>query len=172
MSVTIAPHTPAWAAMAQAEGMRWRRGLGSLLVTLHHIGSTAVPTLAARPVVDLMPVFAPDAGEASLRIAIEALGYEWCGNAATPYLFQFAHPETGALRFHARGYLRGDPEIRRPLAFRDALLADPLLASAYEGRKRHCAFLHPNDHAAYAAAKASWIDTVEARALNSRRQIA
>ncbi|MFD0979733.1 GrpB family protein [Tropicimonas aquimaris] len=167
MTVEIASHDPAWAWLAEGEAERWSAALGPALVALHHIGSTSVDRLAAKPIIDLLPEIAPGTDLDSLRPTIEALGYEWMGEFGLPgrRYCRRNDPRTGRRLFHAHCWLSGSPEIRRHLAFRDALRADPLLATAYESRKRHCASLHAENHAAYGACKATWIDTAEARAL-------
>lgn len=171
MKVELVSHDPAWAWLAEGEAERWSAALGPALVAMHHVGSTAVDRIAAKPIIDLLPEIAQQVDLDSLRPTVEALGYEWLGAYGLPRrrYCRRNDPATGRRLIHAHCWRSGDPEIRRHLAFRDALRADPLLATAYESRKRHCASLHPDDPAAYGACKAGWIDTVEARALEAQR---
>lgn len=167
MRIEIEAHDLAWADLAAREAERWLSALGDALVAVHHVGSTAVPRLSARPVIDLVPVIAPGVDPDSLRAPVFEMGYEWLGENGLPRrrYCRRSSPTTGRRLVHAHCWPEGDREIARLLAFRDALRADPLLVAAYEGRKRHCASLHRNDPPAYARCKSAWIDTVEAKAL-------
>ena len=167
MRVDIVAHDPAWAEIAAEEVRRWRAALGPALTTVHHIGSTAVARLSAKPVIDLLPEIAPGIDPDSLRPAVEALGYRWLGEHGLPRrrYCRRDDPATGRRLIQAHCWPAGDPEVRRHLAFRDALRADPLLMGAYEHRKRYCASVFGNDVAAYSDCKSGWIETVESRAL-------
>ncbi|SFB79216.1 GrpB family protein [Tropicimonas isoalkanivorans] len=161
--IEIAPHAPDWAWLADLEADRWISAPGEAVKAVHHIGSTAVPNLGARPVIDLLIEVSSTVDPDSLRSAAEALGYRWLGakgQAHSRYCRREGEPAV-----HARIWARGAPEIRRHLAFRDALEADPLLAAGFEARKRHCASLHLEDTDAYDRCKSAWIETVEAKAL-------
>ena len=134
MTIEIEPHSPEWNWQADTEAERWSTALGAALVAVHHIGSTAVPTLSARPVIDLLPGTRAGGGprepeEGSRRW--KAMGYEWLGarGLSRGRVCRRTDPETGRRLMQVRCWPSGDPEIRRHLAFRDALRADPLLAS-------------------------------------------
>lgn len=172
MKIEIASWDPIWPEMAETEGARWLKALGGAISAVHHIGSTAVPGLAAKPIIDLIPVIAAGVDPDSLRAGVHALGYEWLGEFGLPRrrYCRRSSPTTGQRLYQAHCWSEGDSEITRHLAFRDALRADPMLRGAYEQRKRHCASLHLHDLAGYGACKAEWIDTVEARALNARQK--
>lgn len=172
MRVDIAAYDPAWAELAEKETERWVTALGEALVTVHHIGSTAVPGLSAKPIVDLVPVIAEGIDIDSLQPLVHRMGYEWLGEFGLPRrrYCRRSSPTSGKRLIHAHCWVEGDSEIERHLAFRDALRADPMLMGAYEARKRHCASLHRDDMAAYGACKSSWIDTVERRALAIRAE--
>lgn len=165
MSLIAAPD-PAWPAMAAREIARWRASVPGL-EAVHHIGSTSVPGLPAKPIIDLLPVFEDTSRQAAAQTAVEALGYEWMGANGLPgrSYARLSVPDTGERRFHAHGYANGHPDIRRHLAFRDALRANGALRAGYSSVKGACAARHPEGGAAYGACKASWIDQVEARAL-------
>lgn len=167
MKIEIASYDPAWPEQAERETERWTAALGEALVTVHHIGSTAVPNLAARPVLDLIPVIAEGVDLDSLHPAVHAMGYEWLGAHRLPRqrYCRRSSATTGKRLVKAHIWSEGDSEIRRHLAFRDMLRADPLVMGAYESLKRHCASLHRDDPQGYNDCKASWIDNVEARAL-------
>lgn len=169
MRIDIAPYDPAWADLAAKESERWQTALGATLLEVHHIGSTAVPGLSARPIVDLIPVIAPETDLDSLRPLVHAMGYEWLGEYGLPRrrYCRRSSPTTGKRLVKAHCWHAGDSEILRHLAFRDVLRADPLLRGAYETRKRHCASLHRDAPAAYVRCKSGWIDTAEARALKA-----
>lgn len=159
------PYDPDWPAQAMAEATRWRAALGDVMTDCHHIGSTAVPGLSAKPVLDLIPVVCDLAALDERRPAIEALGYEWCGAFGLPGR-RFCRLERDGKRIaHAHCYAVGSPEITRHLAFRDALRGDDLLRDAYGALKARCAAQHP-DMAGYCACKDSWIKAQEARALH------
>ena len=165
MSLIAAPD-PAWKRTAAAEIDRWRAALPDI-VSVHHIGSTAVPGLPAKPVIDRLPVFSDDAAKRAAEAVVRALGYEWLGaNGLEGRAYaRWLDPETGARRFHAHCYALGHPDIRRHLAFRDVLRVNGALRAGYASVKGACAARHPEGGEAYGACKSSWIDQVEARAL-------
>ncbi|RZW04024.1 MAG: GrpB family protein [Rhodobacteraceae bacterium] len=169
MSLIVAPD-PAWPRLAAAEIARWREGVPGL-VDVHHIGSTSVPGLPAKPILDLLPVFRDDAHRDDAQGPVERLGYEWMGEyglAGRAYA-RADDAQTGARRVHAHGYAEGHPDIARHLAFRDALRENAALRAGYTSVKAACAARHPDGGADYGACKKSWIDQVEARALERTR---
>lgn len=166
MSLIVAPD-PDWPVQAQAEADRWRSLALEGLVTIHHIGSTSVAGLPAKPIIDLLPVFETVEACESGQARIETLGYEWMGEFGLPgrrYVLR-NDPDTGKRLFQAHCYAIGSSEIDRHLAFRDALRVNAALRAAYSSVKACCAALHPGDHQAYGACKAGWIDKAETKAL-------
>src|SRR5580693_1577724 len=81
--VIMAAYNPAWPQMAAGYAEQLRV-LGPVLVVVHHIGSKAVPGLAAKPILDLMPLVTDLANLDRQRSHVEALGYQWYGELGIP----------------------------------------------------------------------------------------
>jgi GrpB-like predicted nucleotidyltransferase (UPF0157 family) len=153
---------PAWPAQAAEEADRVREALGALAV--EHIGSTAVPGLAAKPVLDLL------AGLESLELgrdrldAMAALGYEYLGEYGLPgRLFFRKGPERRTHHVHAVEL--GGPQWRRHLAFRDFLRLHPDEAAHYAEAKLALAAAVNGDWDAYTERKTGLTSDLQARAL-------
>ncbi len=165
--VALALYTPHWADRAGTLIAALRAAVPGAFVAVHHIGSTAVPGLAAKPVIDLLGETGSLALIEAARPALEGLGWRWRGEngvAGRRYLTR-DDPETGAREVHLHVHATGDPMIPWHLAFRDRLRAEPVTAAAYEAEKRRCAALHPDDSGAYAACKKAWTDGVAGAAV-------
>ena len=145
--------------------------LGASLVRVHHVGSTAIPGIAAKPILDLIPEFVSPAALDASRGALESLGYAWWGEYGLPdrRYCTLTDPVTSRRHIHAHCYPAGSPEIERHLAFRDYLRSNAKLALDYGAEKQRCRALHPQDSAAYSEAKHVWIQPVQAAALEWRR---
>ncbi|NRB00170.1 MAG: GrpB family protein [Rhodobacteraceae bacterium] len=167
--IRIAPYDPGWPARAELEIVRWQEQLGDALVACHHIGSTAVPGLDAKPIIDVLSEFVDETAMDGARTTIEGMGYEWLGAFGLPRrrYCRRNDSKTGARRVQAHGYVSGDTEIRRHLAFRDLLRKEPQTRDAYAAVKRRCAQTSP-DGASYGACKSGWITETEARALKEQ----
>ncbi len=150
------PYDPSWPqqyAQIQAEVSNI---CGSALAAIHHVGSTAVPGLDAKPLIDVIPVLRRHDDGYDLWGPMEAAGYLAYGAFGIGGRHFFVKGDPPAANIHA--YPQGHPAIAWHLAFRDMLRADDALRDAYAALKRELAARYPNDVEAYAKAKDSFVD--------------
>ena len=164
--VELVPHSPVWAEVA-AISARLIAATGDVLVEIHHIGSTSIPAIPAKPIIDLLPVARDLAALDAAQTAIEALGFVAWGEYGLPgrRYFTMNDPETGKRLIQLHCWALGDPEIARHLAFRDHLRSRPEIAAEYAHEKERCAALHALDSHAYTDCKNDWIEKVQRDAL-------
>jgi GrpB-like predicted nucleotidyltransferase (UPF0157 family) len=146
--------------------------LRPVLVTVHHIGSTSVPGLAAKPIIDLMPLVAGLAELDRLRGRVEALGYMWHGELGIPGRRYCTLDDQGGVRTVQLHFFRvSSPHVDRHIAFRNYLRAHLEVAGAYEAEKRRAQSLYPDNSRAYGDEKAAWVHETEAKALKWARRL-
>jgi len=156
--VRVVPHRPEWAALFAEEAARLRAALGDRLMAIEHVGSTSVPGLAAKPILDLA-ASVPSLREAEALVpALRALGYIHKPDPEMPerlYLVK-GPPER---RTHHLSLAEPASRLwREHLLFRDRLRADAALASDYARLKFELAERFATDRPAYLAGKQAFID--------------
>jgi GrpB-like predicted nucleotidyltransferase (UPF0157 family) len=82
--VDLLPYDPQWAEDADNEGKALALAIGPTLLTIHHVGSTSIPGIHAKPVLDLMPVVSRMSELDSRESHVRSLGYEWWGEFGLP----------------------------------------------------------------------------------------
>ena len=166
-AIELVPHRREWAEMARTESTRLKDALGDLLIMVHHIGSTAIPGIMAKPIVDLIPVVSSVEALDDAARRIEALGYEYLGEFGLPgrRYCRLIDPVSGKRVFQLHCYQPDAEEFPRHLAFRDYLRAHPAIAKEYEAEKIRAAALHPGDVLAYNNEKNDWIQRIQTDAL-------
>lgn len=162
--VELVAADPAWPARYATEIESIRRALGPSgpLLRFEHIGSTAVPGLAAKPIIDVLLI--PAEGEwpeTILRTTLSALGYVWWdGNPNPRHLFFVkGMPPFGDRRTH-HVHVRPRMDAIPLLTFRDQLRARPELAGAYERLKLELAARFPADREAYTHGKDAFVSAI------------
>ncbi|WP_256868005.1 GrpB family protein [Candidatus Entotheonella palauensis] len=142
-----------WPAIFDAEARHLRNTLASVLIDIHHIGSTSVPGLPAKPIIDILAVVR-SLGELDARSdAMMALGYEPMGEFGIAGRRFFAKGGAIHRTHHIHAYELGHVEIAAHLDFRDYLRAHPGQARRYADRKARLAEQHRHDIEAYIAGK-------------------
>lgn len=132
---------------------------------VEHIGSTAVPGLRAKPVIDMLaPVGSLPEAQAALPVLAGAGWLHWPGDPGRPYRLWFLRPRPEARTHHLQVVGTGHPHAAAVLAFRDALRADARLRREYATLKDQLARQHPGHRNAYTNAKASFVAQVLRRA--------
>jgi GrpB-like predicted nucleotidyltransferase (UPF0157 family) len=153
--IIVVAYDPGWPAAFERLRDRAAAAVGELAVAIEHVGSTAVPGLAAKPVIDLVVVVAPhDVAGAIARL--EGVGYTCLGNLGVEGRDAFQVP-AGEERHHLYVSPTDSEELRAQLAFRDALRASPKLAADYEALKRELAKRFRDDRGAYTEAKTDFV---------------
>lgn len=165
--VDLVPHRAEWAQMAAAETAKLKAALGDNLIAVHHVGSTSIPNIMAKSIVDLMPYVRDLAVLDSQENAVRDLGYKWHGEFGLEgrRFCSKADPETGKRIFQLHFFRPNNENAIRMLAFRDYLRSHPFVAKAYEMEKLRAASLQPGDTTAYNREKNDWIKRVEQDAM-------
>ncbi len=146
MNVIVTTYNPLWTAMFRAEALDLSEVFGENLLDIHHIGSTSVPGLKAKPIIDIMPIV-EDMGEYGIP--------------------QRRHFRKGGENrtHHVHVFEVGSEHIERHLAFRDYLRAHLDEATRYGDLKEALAKRYPEDIEAYMDGKNDYIKRVESQAL-------
>ncbi len=160
--VELADHDPAWAGRfaeqrdVLAEVLRpWLSG------AVEHVGSTSVPGLRAKPVIDLLaPVKSLDQAREAVPVLAEAGWLFWPQDPAGHYRLWLLRPRPEARTHHLQVMAGTDPHRRALLAFRDALRADDRLRREYARLKEQLAERHPGSRNAYTNAKGAFVERV------------
>lgn len=167
IEVVVVDYDPAWAEEYAQEARRVEAILGDLAVRLFHIGSTSVPGLKAKPIIDIMPVVTDIARLDSYNDRLAEIGYEGMGEFGIPDRRYFRKGGTGTRRTHQMHAFQYDDthNILRHLAFRDYLRARADVRDAYAELKSRLARQHPHDIGAYCDGKDGFVKQGEREAL-------
>jgi GrpB-like predicted nucleotidyltransferase (UPF0157 family) len=167
-TIVVVPYDPRWTGQYEAEADRLASILGDELLASHHIGSTAVPGLAAKPIIDILlvvrSVFTLDGYNERLRLA----GYIAKGENGIPGRRYFLKGSTVERSHHVHAFEAAHPGVQRHLDFRDFLRAHPEACAGYGELKSTLARRHPHDIEAYMQGKETLILDILARAARWR----
>ncbi|MBK8283998.1 MAG: GNAT family N-acetyltransferase [Ahniella sp.] len=169
-SVSVEPWTAEWAVTFDARSAELLGAFEGANVVVEHIGSTAVPGLAAKPVIDVL-LGAATLAEIESRIdPLARLGYRYVPKyeAELPTRRYFVKSVDGELRVHLHAVELDSRIWREHLSFRDALRGDALLREQYQALKLQLAASFAHDKSAYTAAKGPFIQSVMAASLIRR----
>lgn len=163
--VEVVLHNPAWRDAFEEESKQIALVMGENVVAIHHIGSTAIPTIYAKPIVDFLIEVKDITQVDEQSTAMETLGYEAMGEFGLPGRRYFRKNSSLGIRtHHVHAYEVGSPEIDRHLAFRDYMIAHPKDAQRYSELKRELAKQYPQDIEAYMDGKDGFIKEMEKKA--------
>jgi GrpB-like predicted nucleotidyltransferase (UPF0157 family) len=157
-AIVIVDYDAAWPARFERERDRVRQALGRAALRIEHIGSTAVPGLAAKPIVDLVVAVEDPDDDALIVPALESAGYEL--RVREPGHRMFRTPDRDV---HVHVWRDSDVELDRHLRFRDRLRTSAEDRLAYEKLKRALAEREWPDMNEYAFAKGELIEAILAR---------
>ena len=154
----LVAYDPLWPAAFEDEKVRLAKALGPLAMGIEHYGSTAVPGLCAKPILDIMVGISPLSEWKRCKPALETLGYDYAEGAGVPDHYIFGRGRDWTERTHLVHVVeyRGE-SWRGSLAFRDALRRDAGLRESYAHEKECAAAAAPENRAAYNLHKGSFI---------------
>ena len=164
--VELVDYDPRWPALFQSEASRLRAALSGILAfSLEHFGSTAIPGLAAKPIIDIMLLATDQAHWARLIEPIQSLGYVfWAENPRQDRMFFVkGMPPFGERRTH-HIHVRTPSDAEPALSFRDHLRRHPDDLARYASLKRDLATRHTTDRDAYTEGESQFVDEVLRRA--------
>ncbi len=160
-TVSLTEPNTLWHEAYEEEAEAIRQALGDKAIDIQHVGSTAIPGIKAKPILDIMVGIKNFADGPTCIGAMESIGYEYAGTDIVPDDHIFGRGIKGDTRTHlVHAVEYGGYHWNRMIAFRDALRRDPALAGAYEQLKIDLAGEHAQSRAEYTKAKHEFIDEV------------
>jgi GrpB-like predicted nucleotidyltransferase (UPF0157 family) len=164
--IHLAEYDPDWPELFRREEARIRAALGERALLLEHAGSTSVPGLAAKPIIDIVLAVPDSADEDAYVPAMEAAGYVL--RIREPDWFEHRLLKGPDTEVNVHVFTAGSPEIGRMLAFRDHLRTNDADRALYEQAKRRLAARDWEFVQNYADAKTEVVEEIIARATSSR----
>lgn len=162
MSVQIVAYDPRWPQLLATQ----REHLAGILRQwlsgpVEHVGSTAVPGLASKPIIDILaPVTSLADARGAARLLGDAGWLHWADDPNQSWRMWFLRPRIDVRTHHLYLIERGDPHIAELLAFRDLLRSGAGTRRRYEQFKYHLAAKHRHDREAYTLEKSTFVETL------------
>ena len=159
--ITLVPHSPEWKEWAVEEIQSLHLLLADFGPTINHIGSTAIPGIMAKPIVDILVEISADCDWSAVKKVLENVGYICMSESRGRMSFNKGYTTTGYAErvFHIHIHKPGDnDEIR----FRDYLRKNPSVAKGYEVLKLSLLPMYRNDRDGYTEAKSDFIRRIMA----------
>ncbi|MEA3335409.1 MAG: GrpB family protein [Chloroflexota bacterium] len=163
-STRVVPHDPRWPLRFAEEAARLAQVFGQELVAIHHMGSTAIPGIVAKPIIDILPEVKEIEKVDLLNDEMIALGYVPKGELGIPGRCYFSKDLEGERRYHVHVFQTGNPEIARHLDLVEYLKTHPGEASRYAELKQQLAKQYPHDVHRYTDGKSDLITELAERA--------
>jgi GrpB-like predicted nucleotidyltransferase (UPF0157 family) len=164
--IKLVPYRWEWEKQYARERKNLEKEIGEHILDIQHVGSTAVPEMSARPVIDILIGIDDLSGLSGFEDILDQMGYRrydpesgsGSEKGAEPgcVLFEAGGRQSFTLRFVGARSLKDQPHTR----FRDMLIADPKLAKDYKETKIWLVRKHPMDHRKYSEEKGRWIQGV------------
>lgn len=161
--IVVVPYDPEWNAAFQELKAYFFNILGSGVLAVEHVGSTAVPGLSAKPIVDVDVVIRDDGCFPEVKARLEAAGYAHEGDLGIAGREAFAYASTALMAHHLYVCPHGSAELKRHLLFRDYLRAHAAERERYGAIKVRAARASPTNIDAYLAEKAPYIKKIHAK---------
>jgi GrpB-like predicted nucleotidyltransferase (UPF0157 family) len=160
--VHLVPSAPSWQAAYDRLAPKLRTALGDLAIAVEHIGSTAVPGLPAKPILDIAIGRRPSAAEAAVVEALEGLGFIYRGAAEDDdgLNLMFGWEDVPRRRLANLHVAAHGGRWREWVGFRDRLRADDLVRDEYASLKADLARRFPDDRQAYIAGESAFVERV------------
>ena len=171
--IRVVPHDPRWHEMFQDEVASLRNILGDSAREVHHMGSTAIPGICAKPIIDVLVVVRDIAAIDGFDETMRARGYLPKGENGIPGRRYFVKGSEETHTHHVHIYQAGNPDIQRHLAFRDYLIAHPEEARGYGRLKEDLARRFATDGASYTRGKDVFVQAIDRKAnrWNANRRV-
>jgi GrpB-like predicted nucleotidyltransferase (UPF0157 family) len=162
--VEVVPYNPEWKQQAHDEARRIAAALGANAAAVHHIGSTSVPGLPAKPTLDFLVEVHDILVVDQCNPAMLELGYQPKMENGIPGRRYFQRKCGEVHTHHMHTFQRGHPQIERMIAFRDYLIAHPAEAQAYSQLKEQLASIFTCDALSYTNGKTQFIQEIDRKA--------
>jgi len=158
--VIVLPYDPNWAIEFEKLSAFLKDACGIFVLEIHHVGSTSVIGLSAKPILDVDLVIASMDQFESVKARLALVGYRHEGDLGIPGREAFKYDSTPFMAHHLYVLTQDAPELKRHLAFRDHLRTHPDDRDAYGEVKRKAALAHPKDIDAYMEDKNDLIQAI------------
>ena len=168
--VEVVPHHPNWHSAFKSESQQVRVAIGENIIAIHHIGSTAISTIHAKPIIDLLVEVSEIDRVDDRNPQMRSLGYECMGEFGILSRRFFRKDNAARVRtHHIYTFEVHSAQIKRHLAFRDYMNAHPEAAQQYNELKQQLAKQYPNDIQGYLDGKAGFIHAIDLNAADTYR---
>ena len=162
--IEVVPYNINWQTLYGTEAQKITNALGSEVFGIHHIGSTAIPGIMAKPIIDIMVVIHNITVISDYINTMIDLGYEPLGENGIPGRQFFIKDTEGIRTQHIHIYQVGHKEIQRHLQFRDYLRTHPEDALVYSQLKEELSKTYRNDPQGYTNGKDEFVEKIDKRA--------
>lgn len=163
--IVLVEQNPDWGGEFARAAADIRGALGQVLVEIHHIGSTAISGISAKPIIDILVGVSSVEELDDLSTSMNVTGYEAMGEFGIPgRRFFTKHNEAGDRKQHVHAFIVGSEEITKHINFRDFLRAHPQHAQQYEALKQMLVSKYSMDRDKYTEGKSDFINEMNAKA--------